>query len=112
MSMNQNAPGTFQRKVPGFFVVIWEWGSKGGGGQGDKENNYTQSPIPNPQSPIPNPQSPIPNPQSLTFQENEIMINAKLAAQSHPNHQTIVKISEKVTFGGEELVIIGGPLHC
>jgi 3-deoxy-7-phosphoheptulonate synthase len=37
------------------------------------------------------------------------MINAKLAAQSHPNHKTIVKLSEKVAFGGEELVIIGGP---
>ncbi|MDF5710630.1 MAG: 3-deoxy-7-phosphoheptulonate synthase [Nostoc sp. S4] len=37
------------------------------------------------------------------------MINAKLAAQSHPKHQTIVKLSEKVAFGGEELVIIGGP---
>ena len=37
------------------------------------------------------------------------MINAKLAAQSHRNHQTIVKISKKVAFGGEELVIIGGP---
>ena len=37
------------------------------------------------------------------------MINAKLAAQSHLNHQTIVRISEKVAFGGEELVIIGGP---
>jgi 3-deoxy-7-phosphoheptulonate synthase len=37
------------------------------------------------------------------------MINAKLAAQIHPNHQTIVKLSETVAFGGEELVIIGGP---
>ncbi|MBW4676866.1 MAG: 3-deoxy-7-phosphoheptulonate synthase [Desmonostoc geniculatum HA4340-LM1] len=37
------------------------------------------------------------------------MINAKLAAKSHSNHQTIVKLSEKVAFGGEELVIIGGP---
>ncbi|BAY89573.1 MULTISPECIES: 3-deoxy-7-phosphoheptulonate synthase [unclassified Tolypothrix] len=37
------------------------------------------------------------------------MINAKLAAQSHPSHQTIVKLSETVSFGGEELVIIGGP---
>ncbi|WP_138505467.1 3-deoxy-7-phosphoheptulonate synthase [Nostoc sp. PA-18-2419] len=37
------------------------------------------------------------------------MINAKLAAQFHPKHQTIVKLSEKVAFGGEELVIIGGP---
>ncbi|WP_347242275.1 3-deoxy-7-phosphoheptulonate synthase [Nostoc sp. FACHB-892] len=45
----------------------------------------------------------------LNFQEDKTMINAKLAAQSHQNHQTIVKISEKVAFGGEELVIIGGP---
>jgi 3-deoxy-7-phosphoheptulonate synthase len=37
------------------------------------------------------------------------MINAKLAAQSYTNHQTIVKLSEKVAFGGKELVIIGGP---
>lgn len=37
------------------------------------------------------------------------MINAQLAAQSHPSHQTIVKLSETVSFGGEELVIIGGP---
>ncbi|MEH2192582.1 MAG: GNAT family N-acetyltransferase [Nostoc sp.] len=33
-------------------------------GQGDKENNYTQSPILNSQFPIPNPQFPIPNSQS------------------------------------------------
>ncbi|WGV24829.1 3-deoxy-7-phosphoheptulonate synthase [Halotia branconii] len=37
------------------------------------------------------------------------MINAKLAQQSHSSHQTIVKLSPKVAFGGEELVIIGGP---
>jgi 3-deoxy-7-phosphoheptulonate synthase len=37
------------------------------------------------------------------------MNNAKLAAKSHPHHQTIVKLSEKVAFGGTELVIIGGP---
>ncbi len=37
------------------------------------------------------------------------MINAKLAKQSHSSHQTIVKLSPKVAFGGEELVIIGGP---
>ncbi|MDZ7961733.1 MAG: 3-deoxy-7-phosphoheptulonate synthase [Aulosira sp. DedQUE10] len=37
------------------------------------------------------------------------MINAKLAAQSHPSHQTTVKLSETVSFGGEEIVIIGGP---
>ena len=37
------------------------------------------------------------------------MNNAKLAAKSHPHDQTIVNLSEKVTFGGTELVIIGGP---
>jgi 3-deoxy-7-phosphoheptulonate synthase len=37
------------------------------------------------------------------------MINAKLVAQSHPNHQTVVRLSKTVAFGGEELVIIGGP---
>lgn len=29
------------------------------------------------------------------------MINAKLARQSHHSHQTTVKLSETVTFGGE-----------
>ncbi|MBW4633759.1 MAG: 3-deoxy-7-phosphoheptulonate synthase [Iphinoe sp. HA4291-MV1] len=37
------------------------------------------------------------------------MNNAKLAAKSHPHHQTIVNLSKKVAFGGTELVIIGGP---
>ncbi|BAY61315.1 phospho-2-dehydro-3-deoxyheptonate aldolase [Calothrix brevissima NIES-22] len=37
------------------------------------------------------------------------MIHAQLAAQSHSSHKTIVKISETVSFGGEEIVIIGGP---
>ncbi|BAZ48803.1 phospho-2-dehydro-3-deoxyheptonate aldolase [Nostoc sp. NIES-4103] len=37
------------------------------------------------------------------------MINAKLATQSHPSHQTIIKLSPTVAFGGKELVIIGGP---
>ncbi|MEB3178535.1 MAG: 3-deoxy-7-phosphoheptulonate synthase [Nostocaceae cyanobacterium] len=37
------------------------------------------------------------------------MINAPLAAKSHPDQQTIVKLNHKVAFGGEELVIIGGP---
>ncbi|MBW4646364.1 MAG: 3-deoxy-7-phosphoheptulonate synthase [Goleter apudmare HA4340-LM2] len=37
------------------------------------------------------------------------MINAKLAAQSHSSHQTIVKLTQQIAFGGEELVIIGGP---
>lgn len=37
------------------------------------------------------------------------MLNAKLASQTQPNQQTIVKLSEQVAFGGKELVIIGGP---
>ncbi|MDZ8050193.1 MAG: 3-deoxy-7-phosphoheptulonate synthase [Aulosira sp. ZfuVER01] len=37
------------------------------------------------------------------------MINAQLAGQSHPSHQTIVKLSPTVSFGGKEIVIIGGP---
>ncbi|MDF5716749.1 MAG: 3-deoxy-7-phosphoheptulonate synthase [Rhizonema sp. NSF051] len=37
------------------------------------------------------------------------MINAKLAAKSHPHHQTIVNISQNVVCGGTELLIIGGP---
>jgi 3-deoxy-7-phosphoheptulonate synthase len=37
------------------------------------------------------------------------MNSAKLAAKSHPDHQTVVNLSEKVAFGGMELVIIGGP---
>ena len=37
------------------------------------------------------------------------MLNAKLATASHPEHNSIVKLSEQVSFGGNELVIIGGP---
>ncbi|NEP26158.1 MAG: 3-deoxy-7-phosphoheptulonate synthase, partial [Moorea sp. SIO3I6] len=37
------------------------------------------------------------------------MLNAKLALATNPNHQTIVRLSEQVVFGGSELVIIGGP---
>lgn len=37
------------------------------------------------------------------------MLNAKLATQSHPDHTTVVKLSESVAFGSKELVIIGGP---
>jgi len=37
------------------------------------------------------------------------VINAKLAARSYPNHQTVVKLSDQVAFGDQDLVIIGGP---
>lgn len=37
------------------------------------------------------------------------MLNAKLATQSHPNHKTLVRLSDNVAFGARKLVIIGGP---
>jgi len=37
------------------------------------------------------------------------MLEAKLVTKSHPEHQTIVKLSETVSVGGTELLIIGGP---
>jgi 3-deoxy-7-phosphoheptulonate synthase len=37
------------------------------------------------------------------------MINARLAAKSHPHNQTIVNLYKDVSCGGTELVIIGGP---
>lgn len=37
------------------------------------------------------------------------MLDAKLAAKSHPEHQTIVKLSETISVGGTELLIVGGP---
>ena len=37
------------------------------------------------------------------------MLEAKLATKSHPEHQTIVKLSETVSVGGTELLIVGGP---
>nr|WP_277879774.1 3-deoxy-7-phosphoheptulonate synthase [Coleofasciculus sp. FACHB-SPT9] len=64
---------------------------------------------------MPNSNLPLPSPtrkgkkQSFNFKETQIMINAKLASQSHANHQTTVKLSEQVSIGGTELAIIGGP---
>jgi 3-deoxy-7-phosphoheptulonate synthase len=37
------------------------------------------------------------------------MLNAKLVTPSDSDHKTIVRLSEEVSFGGSELVIIGGP---
>ena len=37
------------------------------------------------------------------------MLNAKLTLAAHSDHQTLVKLSEQVAFGGREFVIIGGP---
>jgi 3-deoxy-7-phosphoheptulonate synthase len=37
------------------------------------------------------------------------MLNAKLASQSHPEHKTVVQLSQDIAIGGTELAIIGGP---
>ena len=37
------------------------------------------------------------------------MLNAKLTLAADSDHQTLVKLSEQVAFGGREFVIIGGP---
>ena len=37
------------------------------------------------------------------------MLNAKLALATHSHHTSLVQLSERVAFGGTELVIIGGP---
>jgi 3-deoxy-7-phosphoheptulonate synthase len=37
------------------------------------------------------------------------MLNAKLTLANHSNHNSIVRLSEQVAFGGKELVIISGP---
>jgi 3-deoxy-7-phosphoheptulonate synthase len=37
------------------------------------------------------------------------MFSAKLATKSHTDHQTVIRLSEQVTVGGEDLLIIGGP---
>ncbi|NEP87025.1 MAG: 3-deoxy-7-phosphoheptulonate synthase [Okeania sp. SIO2C2] len=37
------------------------------------------------------------------------MSDAKLASKSHPEHQTVINISERTTVGGKDFLIIGGP---
>lgn len=37
------------------------------------------------------------------------MLNAKLATKSNSDRQTVIKISEQVSVGGKDLLIIGGP---
>lgn len=37
------------------------------------------------------------------------MLDAKLVIRSHPQQRTVVKLSEQVTVGGQELFVIGGP---
>ncbi|UBF26029.1 3-deoxy-7-phosphoheptulonate synthase [Kovacikia minuta CCNUW1] len=37
------------------------------------------------------------------------MLEAKLVSQSHPNHRSLIRLSEQVAIGGNGIVIIGGP---
>jgi 3-deoxy-7-phosphoheptulonate synthase len=37
------------------------------------------------------------------------MLDARLVAKSHPNHQTIVQLSESIAIGGTAIAVIGGP---
>lgn len=37
------------------------------------------------------------------------MLDARLALQSHPAHKTVIHLSEHVTVGGQDLLIVGGP---
>jgi 3-deoxy-7-phosphoheptulonate synthase len=37
------------------------------------------------------------------------MLDAKLVSKTHPEHQTVINISDTVTVGGQDLLIIGGP---
>ncbi|OLP19138.1 3-deoxy-7-phosphoheptulonate synthase [Leptolyngbya sp. 'hensonii'] len=37
------------------------------------------------------------------------MLNAKLAAKAHPTHRTVVRLTEEITIGDRQLLIIGGP---
>ena len=37
------------------------------------------------------------------------MIDAKLVLKTHPEQKTVVSLSDAIAFGGEEIVLIGGP---
>ena len=37
------------------------------------------------------------------------MQNAKLAAKAAPSHKTVIKLSEQIAVGGQDLLIVGGP---
>ncbi len=57
--LEQTVKQYFSSDTPLWWVEEGEQGDKGTRGQGDKENNYTQFPIPNSQFSIPNSQFPI-----------------------------------------------------
>ena len=37
------------------------------------------------------------------------MLDARLVTKSHPDHRTVIELSEQVAIGGSNIVIIGGP---
>ncbi|MBD1861696.1 MULTISPECIES: 3-deoxy-7-phosphoheptulonate synthase [Trichocoleus] len=37
------------------------------------------------------------------------MLNAKLASKAHANHKSVIQLSDHVTVGGKDLLIVGGP---
>lgn len=37
------------------------------------------------------------------------MLKAKLAAKANPDHKTVIHLSEQVSVGGQDLLIVGGP---
>jgi 3-deoxy-7-phosphoheptulonate synthase len=37
------------------------------------------------------------------------VLEAKLVSQSHPNHRSVVQLSEQVAIGGNDVIVIGGP---
>lgn len=37
------------------------------------------------------------------------MLEAKLVRQSHPNHRSVIRLSDQVEIGGNGIVIVGGP---
>jgi 3-deoxy-7-phosphoheptulonate synthase len=44
------------------------------------------------------------------FSNKESLVQkAKLAAKANPDHKTVIRLSEQVTVGGQDLLIVGGP---
>jgi 3-deoxy-7-phosphoheptulonate synthase len=39
------------------------------------------------------------------------MLDARLVTKSHPDHRTVIQLSEQVAIGGSNVVIIGGPVR-
>ncbi|HEY9896519.1 MAG TPA: 3-deoxy-7-phosphoheptulonate synthase [Candidatus Sericytochromatia bacterium] len=44
-----------------------------------------------------------------TQARSKFMLDARLVTKSHPDHRTVIQLSEQVAIGGSNVVIIGGP---